>query len=67
MISYFFTKNSYICNYADDTTIYACDKNLENTTNKLENDCNVALEWFANNFMKFNADKCHSFGHWAEM
>ena len=54
-----FIQNSDICNYADDTTIYACDKNLENITHKLENDCNVALEWFANNFMKLNADKCH--------
>ena len=52
-------QNSDICNYADDTTIYACDKILENVTHKLENDCNVALEWFANNFMKLNADKCH--------
>ena len=38
-----FIQSSDICNYADDTTIYACDKNLENITNKLENDCNVAL------------------------
>ena len=44
-----FIQSSDICNYADDTTIYACDKNLENITHKLENDCNVALEWFANN------------------
>ena len=54
-----FIQNSDICNYADDTTIYACDKNVENITHKHENDCNVALEWFANNFMKLNADKCH--------
>ena len=53
-----FIQSSDICNYADDTTIYACDKNLENITHKIENDCNVALEWFANNFMKLNADKC---------
>ena len=26
---------------------------------KLENDCSIALEWFADNFMKLNADKCH--------
>ena len=31
----------------------------ENITHKLENDCNVALQWFADNFMKSNADKCH--------
>ena len=54
-----FIQSSDICNYADDTAIYACDKNLENITHKLENDCNVVLEWFANNIMKSNADKCH--------
>ena len=25
-----FIKNSYICNYADDTTIYSCDRSLDN-------------------------------------
>ena len=54
-----FTQNSDICNYADDITIYSCDKSLDNITHKLENDCNVALKWFADNFMKLNADKCH--------
>ena len=50
-----FIQNSDICNYADDSTNYACDKNLGNITHKLENDCNVALEWFGDNFMKLNA------------
>ena len=54
-----FIQNSDICNYADDTRIYACNKNLDNIPHKLENDCNVALKWFAENFMKLNADKCH--------
>ena len=54
-----FIQNSDICNYPDDTTIYVCDQNLDNITHKLESDCDVALEWFANNWMKLNADKCH--------
>ena len=54
-----FIQNSDICNYADDTTICSCDKSLDTITHKLENDCNVALKWFADNFMKLNADKCH--------
>ena len=54
-----FIQNSDICNYADDTTIYACDKNLDNISHRLETACSVALEWFADNFMKLNADKCH--------
>ena len=52
-----FIQNSDICNYADDTTIYSCDRSLNNITHTLENDCNVALKWFADNFMKLNADK----------
>ena len=55
----FFIQNSDICNYAGDTTIYSCDRSLDNITHALENDCNVALKWFADNFMKLNADKCH--------
>ena len=54
-----FIQNSDICNYADDTTIYTCNKNLDNIVHRLENDCSIALEWFADNFMKLNADKCH--------
>ena len=52
-------QDSDVCNYADDTTIYTCNKNLDNIVPKLENDCTIALKWFADNFMKLNADKCH--------
>ena len=54
-----FIQDSDICNYADDTTIYTCNKNLDDIVHKLENDCTIALKWFADNFMKLNADKCH--------
>ena len=54
-----FIQNSDICNYADDTTIYSCDRSLDDITHKPENDCNVALRWYADNFMKLNADTCH--------
>ena len=48
-----------ICNYADDTTIYACDKNLNNVIARLENDSSITIQWFADNFMKLNTNKCH--------
>ena len=54
-----FIQNVDVCNYADDTTIYICDKNLRNITHRIEHDCSVALKWFTDNFMKLNADKCH--------
>ena len=54
-----FIQDSDICNYADDTTIYTCNKSLDNIVHKLENDSTIALKWFADNFMKLNADECH--------
>ena len=48
-----------MCNYADDTTIYACDNNLDNVIARLENYSNIIVQWFADNFMKLNTDKCH--------
>ena len=48
-----------ICNYADDTTLYTCDNNLDNVIARLENDSNIVIKWFTDNFMKLNTDKCH--------
>ena len=31
---------------------------------KLQNDCNVALKWFPDNFMKLNVDKFHLMVLW---
>ena len=43
----------------DDTTVYTCDMHLENVISRLENDSQIIIEWFANNYMKLNEDKCH--------
>ena len=49
-----------ISNYADDTTIYTCDKNLDSVSiARLENDSNTIIQWFADSSMKLNTDKCH--------
>ena len=48
-----------VCNYADDTTIYACHLDLETVLNRLEHDTLLAMEWFDSNYMKLNNDKCH--------
>ena len=48
-----------ICNFADDTTLYACDHNLAKLIKRLENDTNKILDWFCKNYMKLNEDKCH--------
>ena len=48
-----------ICNYADDTTIYAFDATIELVIDKLEKRSFEIASWFSNNFMKLNEEKCH--------
>ena len=56
---FLFLEETEVCNYADDTTIYTCGPNVENVLAKLENDALVISEWFPNNRMKLNEDKCN--------
>ena len=56
---FFLTESTNVCNYADDTTFYACDMDLENLVRRLEHDSMPAIEWFEINYMKLNQDKCH--------
>ena len=48
-----------IMSYADDNTPYVCSENVDVTLKKLEEVGKVLFEWFSNNFLKANADKCH--------
>ena len=52
-------KETEICNYADDTTVYVCAQELEQIVSSLENDAARTSKWFFNNSMKLNPDKCH--------
>ena len=54
-----FLEETEICNYADDTTIYACGPNIKNVNMHLENDVLKITEWFPNNCIKLTEDKCH--------
>ena len=56
---FFFLKNIDVCNFADDTTPFICDENLEVVVRKLEENSDLAISWFQNNYMKLNTDKCH--------
>ena len=53
-----FIENGEVCNYADDTTPYSCNLDLNILKSNLERDCLNAIEWFKNNYMKLNTDKC---------
>ena len=48
-----------IASYADDNAPYASSSNLDTLINKLEETTNNLFQWFKNNHMKANADKCH--------
>ena len=50
-----------ICYFADDTTPYVCDKNLNFVMQQLEQQSNIALKRFEDNNMKMNSGKCHLF------
>ena len=55
----FLTEFTDVCNFADDTTFFACDSDLKHLMKRLEHDTKLAIEWFENNYMKLNEDKCH--------
>ena len=57
----FYFLNCNICNFADDTTPYVCNKNLDFVLEQLELQSNIAIKWFEVNHMKMNASKCHLF------
>ena len=51
--------SSNVCNYADDNTLFAFGKTFDQVTSKLQNDFLILDEWFFNNFLALNSDKCH--------
>ena len=50
--------DSAICNFADDTTIFAADRYLGRVLERLETDALVSSKWFPENFMKLNEGRC---------
>ena len=50
-----------IINYADDTTLYACEPNIGLVLSKLEKDTSTVFTWFQNNYLKVNSGKSQLF------
>ena len=46
-------------NYADDTLHYALDSKLENIVKLLEENADKFFDYFSNNYLKANREKCH--------
>ena len=56
---FFLSEFTDLCNSADDTTFYTCVMDLHSLIKRLEHDSFLAIEWFENNNMKLNNDKCN--------
>ena len=56
---FLFIVNCHPSNFADDTTLSACDVSIESLIHKLEDDTLSSIIWFEANYMKLNQDKCH--------
>ena len=56
---FFILEDTETCDYADDTCLYACDKDLKDLLTRLPHDSSLAIDWFECNYMKLNSDKCH--------
>ena len=56
---FFIVEKTDATNYADDTTLYACDNDLSSLIRRLEHDALISIEWFESNYMKLNQGKCH--------
>ena len=56
---FFLVSDTEVCNYADDTTIFARDSDANNVQYMLEADASLHSKWFVDNCMKLNHAKCH--------
>ena len=56
---FLFVSNSYLSNYADDNTLYTFGNDLKEVKRALNLDFRNVIEWFYENYMVLNADKCH--------
>ena len=49
--------DSDTCNFADDSTLYSCEHDLQEIVTNLENDLCKLLEWFKNTGLEANPEK----------
>ena len=49
---FYLMNGTEICNYADDTTLYSCNREVKTVITKLEQNANHITTWFPENHMK---------------
>ena len=52
-------KDTEICNYADDITVFACGSDLGSISESYERGATLLSLWFEHNYIKMNEDKSH--------
>ena len=52
-----FSTREDICNFADDNTLYSCDKDPNLVLQKLNEELKVVVKWFSDNGMVANPDR----------
>ena len=55
---FYFMEVITITNFADDNTLYICNKSIDLVISKLVKDSNNLGQWFKANYLKSNEDKC---------
>ena len=56
---FFFLKDANLGNYADDSTLYVYDKNLETVICNRRQEFSILSNWFYDNYVVLNPGKCH--------
>ena len=56
---FLFMSKSNVANYADDKTLYACEKKLYDVKIRFESESLILFEWFHDNYLKANSGKSH--------
>ena len=56
---FLFVESSNVCNYTDDSTLFAVGKNFDEFTRKPQNHFLTSSQWFFNNVLVLNSSKCH--------
>ena len=56
---FFFLENCDLANFADDSTPYTFQNTESDLLENLEVNVGTLVEWFHNNFLKLNENKCH--------
>ena len=59
LLTFYLAESTEFCKFADDTTFFPCDKDVNTLISRLEHDNQLAIEWFESNYMKLNQGKCH--------